>query len=144
MFSFGGYIILLLHRVKKQMTTKSILIVEDEKAIAKALELKLSRTGFDVKVAHDGLQAVARYKEGPLDLILLDLIIPELDGFGVLEELQKLNNKTPIIVLSNLSQGEDKERTTKLGAQGYYVKADTPLVDLIAYINEFLNQHATK
>jgi len=114
--------------------SKKILIVEDEKAISKALELKLTYEGFDVKTVFNGIEAVSLLEKEKFDLILLDLVMPKLDGFGVLEVLKSKGNKIPIIVSSNLSQKEDYQRAKDLGAIDFLIKSDTPVAEVVKKI----------
>ncbi|MFQ5492583.1 MAG: response regulator transcription factor [Candidatus Dojkabacteria bacterium] len=116
---------------------KKLLIVEDEKPIARALELKLSNSGFEVTVALDGQKAIDLVDNGEFDLILLDLVMPNLDGFGFLTQLKEKGKKIPVIVTSNLSQDEDIEKAKQMGAVGYYVKSNTPLADIVDKINQY-------
>ncbi|MES2437076.1 MAG: response regulator [Patescibacteria group bacterium] len=118
---------------------KKILVVEDEKPMAHALELKLKSSGFDADVAHDGEAALEHILTNSYDLVLLDLVIPKKDGFGVLAELKEKGNTTPIFVTSNLSQQEDEKKARELGAQGYLIKSNTPLLKIIETIKEFLH-----
>lgn len=111
-----------------------ILVAEDEPAIAKALELKLTHAGYQVTLAADGEAALAQIKDGKFDMLLLDLIMPKTDGFGVLEALQGKKSKLKVIVLTNLGQEEDLARAKKLGATDYFVKADTPIADVVAHV----------
>ncbi len=111
-----------------------ILVAEDEPAIAKALELKLTHAGYQVTLAPDGAAALAAIKDGSFDMLLLDLIMPKTDGFGVLETLQGKKSKLPVIVLTNLGQEEDLERAKKLGASDYFVKADTPIAEVVSHV----------
>jgi two-component system alkaline phosphatase synthesis response regulator PhoP len=114
---------------------KKILIVEDEKPLAHALELKLVHEGFTVKVASDGQQCLDMLKEEKFDVLLLDLVMPILDGFQVLESLKKDNSTKPVVfVLSNLSQHEDEERVRSLGARRFFIKSDTPLTTIVAEV----------
>lgn len=99
--------------------------------MAQALKLKLSHEGYEVEVVADGNAALALMKERPFNLVLLDLMMPHCDGFGVLEDMKKRGDATPVIVLTNLSQREDEERVKQYGAKGFYVKADTPLTDIV-------------
>ena len=115
--------------------TKKVLIVEDEKSLARALELKLISAGFEVKVAVDGREAVALAKAEPFDVILLDLIMPVLDGFGVLSQLKAMGNKAKVIVTSNLSQKEDIDKAKNLGACDYVVKSDMSLAQIVDIVN---------
>lgn len=121
------------------MKPKKILIVEDERPIAQALELKLTRSGLETKTVYDGEEAVKVLKEEKFDLILLDLILPKRDGFVVLNDMKDLNISTPVIVLTNLSQEEDFKRAKSLGAKDYFVKSDISLSKIVSYINELLD-----
>lgn len=119
-------------------TKAKILIVEDEKPLQKALYLKLSHAGFDVKVANDGQEALEILVDEKFDLMTLDLIIPRIDGFKVLEEIaaQKMNIK--VIVASNLSQEEDFERAKKLGVEIFFVKSNTSIAEIVETIKKVL------
>ena len=66
--------------------------------------------------------------------MLLDLIMPEMDGFAVLEALRQKGNKMPVIVLSNLGQDEDKQKALALGATDYFVKANTPILEIVTKV----------
>lgn len=110
---------------------KSILIVEDEKPLAHALELKLTHEGFTVHVEMSGSAGLKEALSGTYSLILLDLIMPEIDGFAVLQGMKAKGIDTPVIVLSNLGQEEDRRRALELGAKAYFVKANTPIVDIM-------------
>lgn len=116
---------------------KKILIVEDEKPMARALELKLAHEGFAVGSATDGEQALAILAKDQIDLILLDLVLPKLDGFAVLAKLAEGRNTTPVIVLTNLSQGEDEEKAKKLGAKAFFIKSNTPIAEIVATVKQF-------
>ena len=116
-------------------TGKKILIVEDERPLAHALELKFTHEGYDVTIATDGAEALKIANSGSFVVILLDLIMPNLDGFGFLEQMKK---KTPVVVLSNLGQDEDKERAKSLGAVGYFVKSNTPITDIISKVKSII------
>lgn len=117
---------------------KKILVVEDERAIAKAMSLKLELANFEVKNASDGEEAFLALKEESFDLIILDLIMPKMDGFEFLEELKKQGVKIPVIVSTNLSQKEDLGRAKKLGAVDYLVKSDTPIVEVVEHVKKIL------
>ncbi|MCK5461080.1 response regulator [Candidatus Gracilibacteria bacterium] len=113
-----------------------ILVVDDERALSTALRLKLTNSGFDVKTAFDGEEALRILEKESFDLILLDLIMPNMDGFQVLKVFveQKMSGK--VIVTSNLSQEEDEEKAKALGAIRYFVKSDTPLLKIVEYVKE--------
>lgn len=119
-------------------TLKKILIIEDEKSLARALELKLSRAGFAVTAVFNGEDGVALLLKESFSLILLDLIMPKMDGFGVLTILKEKNIRTPVMVLSNLSQEDDLKRTQELGAKDFFIKSNTPISTILERVNKFL------
>lgn len=115
-----------------------ILIAEDEKPMARALELKLNHSGFEAKAVYDGEEAIEALSKEKFDLLLLDLIMPKKDGFAVLEELKKRGNKIPVVISSNLGQDEDIKRAESLGAKDYFIKSNTPLTDIVENIKKIL------
>lgn len=117
-------------------TKRKILIVEDERPLAHALELKLNHEGYDTVVASTGKEGLEKAIEGKFDLILLDLILPEMDGFAVMLELRKAKVKTPVVVLSNLGQDEDRKKAKDLGVIDYLVKSNAPLSDIITLVKK--------
>ncbi len=110
---------------------KKVLIVEDERPLAHALELKLQHEGFVVTVATNGQEGLNFIQSQQFDVVLLDLIMPEMDGFQMLEKLKSLSNPPVVMVLSNLSQHEDEERALALGARKFFIKSDTPLTTIV-------------
>lgn len=117
---------------------KTILIVEDEAPLSHALSLKLQNSGYETLVAEDGAKALALLKKSTVDLVLLDLVMPNVDGFGVLEEVAKKWKDIPVIVSSNLSQDEDIHRAKSLGAKDFFIKSDTPLSAVIEKVKKTL------
>lgn len=117
---------------------KKVLVIEDEKAIAHALELKLNRAGFEAKVVFNGEDGLNSLKKEKFDLVILDLIMPKMDGFSVLQRLKEENAKIPVIVISNLGQEEDLKRAKELGAREYFIKANTPIADIVEHIQQEL------
>lgn len=117
---------------------KRLLLAEDERAIAKALTLKLNLSGFEVEAVSNGEDALSAIKDRKFDLLLLDIMMPKMDGFTVMEEMKKMKNKTPVIILSNLSQEDDAKRAKELGAVDFFIKSNTPLTEIINQINKFL------
>lgn len=113
---------------------KKILIVDDEKPLVRALQLKFSNAGFEVTTASDGVEALEILLKQTFDIVLLDLVMPKKDGFAVLSELKAKGRKMPIIVLSNLSQDEDIKRAKELGAIDYLIKPETSIFDLVARV----------
>ena len=117
---------------------KKVLIVDDEKAIAKALALKLTKAGFATEVAVNGVEAIDKIKATKFDLIVLDLIMPEKDGFAVLEYMRTKKINYPVLVASNLSQEEDLKRAKDLGAIDYFIKSNLSLQEIIDHIKKIL------
>lgn len=117
-------------------TKKSVLIVEDEPPLAHALDMKLKREGFATHIATNGTDALAMIKTYQYAIILLDLIMPVMDGFSVLSDLKNMHCSTPVIVLSNLGQDEDRVKAKNLGAVDYFVKSNTPIGDIIRRVKE--------
>ena len=120
------------------MGTHRILVIEDERPLAHAMELKLKSAGFDVVIASDGIIGLEKLKESQFELVFLDLIMPRMDGFKVLEEIKKLDHAPEVVVLSNLGQSEDVARAKKLGASDYFVKADVPLATIVERAHKIL------
>jgi DNA-binding response OmpR family regulator len=103
-----------------------ILIVEDDAAIREMYKGKFESDGFEVLTAGDGADGLELAKNAKPDIIMMDIILPRMDGFSVLAEL-KNNSKTkniPIIMLTNLGTDEDRAKGEKLGAVDYIVKAN--------------------
>jgi two-component system response regulator VicR len=117
---------------------KKLLVVEDEKPMARALKLKLESSGFIVNLAYDGNEALALLLKDPPDLVILDLVIPGVDGFTILGELKKQDSLIPVIAASNLGQLEDINRAKELGAKHYFVKSNTSLAQIVTLVKEVL------
>lgn len=122
---------------------KRILIIEDEKPLARALELKLTHAGFETKNAANGEEGLALLKQESFDLILTDLMMPKVDGFAVLTALRERGNATPVIVLTNLSQVEDEKRARMLGAMGFFVKSDISVAEIVERIRRVFEESET-
>jgi DNA-binding response OmpR family regulator len=110
---------------------KRVLIVEDEKPLAHALQLKLEHEGFKVSVAGNGQQCIDLVNSETFEVVLLDLMMPVMDGFQVLERISQNPVRPVVFVLSNLSQHEDEQRVLALGAKKYFIKSDTPLATIV-------------
>ncbi len=119
---------------------KTILIVEDDKSIAEALQLKLQVNKFNVLLATNGEQALDMVKKEKLDLILLDIIIPKMNGFDFLETIKKdpKLKDIKVIIMSNLGQEMDIEHGKSLGAVDYLVKSDCDIGDIAKKIDSSL------
>lgn len=105
---------------------KKILLVEDEEIIISLLQKKLIKEGYKVSVARDGVEGLEKMRKIKPDLILLDIIMPRMGGFEVMEEMQKSEElkKIPVIVISNSGQPVELERAVKLGAKDWLIKTE--------------------
>ncbi len=115
---------------------KKVLIVEDEKPLSHALTLKLTNEGYAVTTAQNGQECLDVAAKNHFDIILLDLMMPVMDGFQVLEKLKASGPMPYVIVLSNLSQREDEERVLQLGARKYFIKSNTPLSVIVEEVKK--------
>lgn len=118
----------------------TVLIVEDEKPLARALELNLNEAGFLTKVVFNGSDAVDLLLKETFDLILCDLIMPKMDGYTVLAIIKESKIKSPIIVLSNLSQKDDEKYAKDFGALDFYIKSNTPIEVIVERVKQILKK----
>jgi DNA-binding response OmpR family regulator len=115
-----------------------ILLVEDEEILRDAYKSVLQSEGFEVHIAHNGLDALEKCRYAQYDVILLDLMMPELDGVGFLQQanLKQSSPNTKVIVFSNLSSGQVITKAFELGANTYVLKSDLSPKELIMVINK--------
>ncbi len=119
---------------------KKVLIVEDEKMLSEMYMTKFNMDGFEVVQAFDGKEGLDKAKTENPDIILLDIIMPKLDGFIVLREL-KLDDslkKIPVLLLTNLGQEDDIKKGKKLGAEDYFVKANHSPAEIVEKVKKLL------
>ncbi len=116
-----------------------ILIIEDEKPLIEVLSTKIKNDGYDVYTAEDGEDGLQKINTLKPDLILLDIIMPKMDGYDVLEKLNKDGNKTPVIIISNSGQMVEIEKTKALGAVDHLIKTEFSPEDVVKKINFYLN-----
>jgi CheY-like chemotaxis protein len=119
---------------------RRILVAEDDRFLRKAAETTLKREGYTVVTAADGEEALRAARAEPPDLVLLDLIMPKMQGFEVLRALKQDANTAhiPVIILSNLGQERDVQQAMDSGAAAYFIKADLSLKDLVRRVEETL------
>ena len=118
--------------------SKKALVVEDDGNIAELLRLYLERDGFEVQVAPDGLEAVEMFRAYRPDLVLLDIMLPGLDGWSVLREIRK-DSSTPVIMLTAKSETPDKVSGLEMGADDYVTKP-FEVKELLARIHAVLRR----
>jgi DNA-binding response OmpR family regulator len=124
------------------MDSSKILVVDDDKNISELLRLYLEKEGFSVVAAYDGLEAVKKFEDSTPDLILLDIMLPGLDGWQVCREIRKKSDK-PVIMITAKGETFDKVLGLELGADDYIVKPfDTK--EVVARIKAVLRRYSTK
>lgn len=117
---------------------KSVLIVEDEQSMQRALKSKLSHGGYDVTAVADGEEAMNVLKTLTPQLVLLDLIMPRIDGISVLRQMKadERLRSVPVIILTNLSSGDKVAEAMQLGTFDFLVKANYSLDDVLKKVTE--------
>jgi DNA-binding response OmpR family regulator len=119
--------------------TANIVIVEDDPSILRGLQMNLELEGFSVRVATNGRTGLEMVRAGPVDLVVLDIMLPEMNGYEVCRRIRDEGNEVPIIVLSAKATEVDKVMGLDLGADDYVVKPFA-LGELIARINARLRR----
>lgn len=126
--------------MRDEVAQKKILLVEDDLFMADLLVQELSRDGFDVSLAKSGKEALQRLKGSSYHLVLLDILLPDINGIEVLREIK--NNPVgagiKVVILSNLSGEKEIEEAKNLGAAEYLVKANTSLGEISDKIKQLL------
>lgn len=119
-----------------------ILLVEDDQILAKLYQTKLQREGFETDIAYDGQEGLDKMKTFRPDLVILDLIMPKVDGLAFLarikEDSEAVKKAAPILVLSNLGQESDIKKAMGLGATSFFIKADISLSQMVEKVKEYL------
>ena len=120
-----------------------ILVVEDEDILAKTLEEKLLSEGFEVLLAYDGIEALKLALEKHPDLVLLDLLMPKMDGMTTLKKIREdaWGKSVPVIILTNLTSANEERNKiiTELEPTYYFMKTDKSLEEIVEKIKERLN-----
>ncbi|HBW74022.1 MAG: Two component transcriptional regulator, winged helix family [Candidatus Magasanikbacteria bacterium GW2011_GWA2_45_39] len=121
---------------------QKILLVEDDTFLSNIYQTKFVKEGYQVATAGDGEEALKAVKTKKPDIILLDVLLPKLDGFAVLERLKKdaETKDIPVILLTNLGQRDDVERGLQLGAADYLIKAHFKPSETVAKVKKILEK----
>lgn len=112
----------MLNDIERGSGVARILVVEDEQKIARVLELELTYEGYTVEKTGDGLEALRSYRENEWDLILLDLMLPGMNGLDLLRRIRSGDKETPVILLTAKDEVKDKVEGLDLGANDYVTK----------------------
>jgi two-component system alkaline phosphatase synthesis response regulator PhoP len=122
------------------MQKHSILLVEDEEHLHEALKLNLEMEGYEVDSAYDGQVALKQIQSAHYDLVILDIMLPSLDGFSITERMRLNNNQTPILILSAKNTSANRVQGLKLGADDYLTKPFN-LEELLLRVSKLIQKH---
>ena len=127
-----------------KISPKTILIVDDDQFITIAYKAGFEQVGYAVMVANDGEEAIKMMSARHPDLVLLDIMMPKVDGFEVLQAIKATEGLShiPIVVFTNLSQESDEKTARSYGAADFVTKANVSLNDLLARIERLLDKDA--
>jgi CheY-like chemotaxis protein len=126
----------------KCMATSNILIAEDDPVLRNLYQKKFALTGFQIRTAQDGEEAIRLITEQLPDLLILDIQMPKMDGFQVLEMLPREKRPFPVILLSNLADQRTQTRCQELGADGFLIKKDMTIKALLDLTEKLLKLRA--
>lgn len=121
---------------------KFILLIEDEEIMVSLLQSRLEKAGYSVKVARDGVSGLTMIRDLEPDLVLLDMMLPRLSGFGILEKLyeEKIVPKLPVMIISNSGQPIEVEHAIKLGVRDYLIKVNFDPNEVLAKVSRILEE----
>ncbi len=119
---------------------KKILIIEDDEFLQGLEATKIVKSGFTIITAQRGEEAMVKILEPNINIILLDLLLPNFDGYEILKKIRsnEPTKKTPVIVFSNLSDNKDIEKAIDLGANKFMIKSNFSLEELVEQINKLV------
>ncbi|HEY5667990.1 MAG TPA: response regulator [Candidatus Saccharimonadales bacterium] len=123
---------------------KKVLLVEDDLPYRKIYTLKFEASGYQVDTAADGLEALAKLKSNLPDIALVDLLMPKMDGFQLIDKVKKDPKlcKIPIVVLTNLATADDAQKVIREGVEDVLVKSNVEPNAIVARVDEILAMHA--
>ncbi|HNT35522.1 MAG TPA: response regulator [bacterium] len=122
------------------MAGETILIVDDERSIQRILEFNLRKAGYETRLAEDGLQAMARMREAKPDLVVLDVMMPNMDGYEVCREIRSDTDLRDVLVVLLTARGQeiDRDKGVEVGADVYATKPFSPRI-LLQTIRDLLD-----
>ncbi len=121
---------------------KKVLIIEDDPFLSEMYAAKFAESGFEAEVASDGGQGLTKVAEFKPDLVLLDIVLPKMDGFEILKKIKENDELKgiPVILLTNLGQKNEVEKGLSLGAEEYIIKAHFTPTAVVAKVKDVLNK----
>lgn len=120
------------------MSTPNILIAEDDAVLREVYVKKFSISGFKIRAVTNGQEAIAEIEKEKPDIAILDLNMPVMDGFAVLERYPRAARSFPIIILSNFGDTKNRERGVGLGADDFFVKSEMTIKTLLEKVTALL------
>jgi len=120
------------------MANADILIAEDDAVLREVYTKKFTLSGYTIRTAENGEEVIAEIKKKEPDILVLDINMPILDGFGVLAKYPKEGRTFPIIILTNFSDEKSKVRGTELGADDYFIKSEMTIHKLLEMVETLL------
>lgn len=122
--------------------TKKALLVEDDTFMLEILSGRLRKSGYEVSIATDGEECMKILESQKPDVVLLDILLPKIDGFEVLRRMNSLPELShiPVVILSNLGQKEEIQKAKNLGAKDYIVKANFTTKEIVEKLDNILNK----
>lgn len=123
-----------------------VVIIEDDSYISDMYRIKLESENFEVVIAEDGVIGLKKLETYKPDVILLDVVMPKVDGFSVLKAIKNNNDikNIPVVMLTNLGQKDNVERGFELGASGYIIKAHFTPSEVVKKVKEILEKESVK
>ena len=118
-----------------------ILVIEDEKTLMRLIAGKLEKEGYKVVMAFDGEDGFNKLKEKNPDLILLDIIMPKMNGYEVLSKMKEEGISIPVIIISNSGQPVEIEKTMEMGAVDYLIKTEFEPAEVVKKVKNYLNKN---
>jgi len=120
------------------MSGSGILIAEDDAVLREVYAKKFSLAGFTVRTVQDGREAIEEIEREKPRLLILDLNLPVVDGFGVLQRFRRADRPFPIIVVTNFGDAENRKRATELGADDFFIKSEMTIKTLAEKVNALI------
>jgi len=127
--------------MENKQTKSRILLIEDEEMLSSMYKTKFEKEGFSVEIAKDGEEGVQKASSGEYDILLIDIILPKLNGFSVLKSIREMEkySSTQVLMLTNLGQKEDIDKAKNYGANDYLVKANFTPSQVLEKIKSMLS-----
>lgn len=118
--------------------SKRILIAEDDKFLTKMYKFHLAQEDWEMEIVGNGEEAIKSMDVKQPDVMLLDLLMPKVDGYGVMDHIKAKKYGFPVLIMSNLSQQIDQQKCKELGAEDYFIKSEMEMEKMVEIIKKYL------